>query len=48
MNQEAAFDKPSHLSAPGARSPTIEQSLTLIAEALQRVEAAIQGHADCC
>jgi hypothetical protein len=38
MNQEAAFDKLSHCLHQAQEAPTLEQSRTLIAEALQRVE----------
>jgi len=38
MNQEAAFEKLSHCLHQAQEAPTLEQSRTLIAEALQRVE----------
>lgn len=38
MNQEVAFEKLSHCLHQAQEAPTLEQSRTLIAEALQRVE----------
>jgi hypothetical protein len=38
MNQEAAFEKLSHCLHQAQEAPTLEQSRTLIAEALQRVD----------